>query len=127
MLSVTHTVAELAEKQIVNRAVPIEELDAVVADCASRLRKRSAFALAWTKRILNRNVAAQINWALDASTAYEFLNFMQIQRLGFDSDPTELQRKRGLEPEVILFLAVLFQMIITMRRFGGQPCPHRTP
>jgi enoyl-CoA hydratase/carnithine racemase len=92
MLSVTHTAAELAEMRIVNRAVPLAELDATVTDFASRLLKRSAFALAWTKRILNRNVANQLNLALDASTAYEQINLIQIQRLGFENDPTSLQR-----------------------------------
>jgi enoyl-CoA hydratase/carnithine racemase len=92
MLSVTHTAAELAEMRIINRAVPLEELDATVADFANRLLKRSAFALAWTKRILNRNVANQLNLALDASTAYEQINLIQIQRLGFENDPKSLQR-----------------------------------
>jgi enoyl-CoA hydratase len=92
MLSVTYTAAELAEMRIVNRAVPLEKLDETVEDFANRLLKRSAFALAWTKRVLNRNVANQLNLALDASTAYEQINLIQIQRLGFENDPTSLQQ-----------------------------------
>ena len=92
MLSVTHTAAELAEMKIVNRAVPLEKLDSVVDEFANQLLKRSSFALAWTKRILNRNVASQVNLALDASVAYEQINLIQIQRLGFENDPTALHR-----------------------------------
>jgi len=92
MLSVTHTAAELAEMKIVNRAVPLKELDSTVDEFTNRLLKRSAFALAWTKRILNRNVASQVNLALDASAAYEQINLIQIQRLGFENDPTSLHR-----------------------------------
>lgn len=92
MLSTTHTAKELADMRIVNRAVPLVDLDATVEDFTVRLLKRSAFALAWTKRILNRHVAAQANLALDMSSAYEQLNLLQIQRLGFAADPTSLQR-----------------------------------
>ncbi|MCW2496853.1 enoyl-CoA hydratase/isomerase family protein [Jatrophihabitans sp.] len=92
MLSATHTAADLAEMHIVNRAVPLEELDAVVEHFSTALLKRSAFALAWTKRILNRHVAAQLNLTLDSSSAYEQLNLLQIQHLGFAGDPTSLQR-----------------------------------
>jgi enoyl-CoA hydratase len=92
MLSATHTAADLAEMHIVNRAVPLDRLDATVEEFTSRLLKRSAFALAWTKRVLNRNVAEQVNLTLDISSAYEQLNLIQIQRLGFAADPTSLQR-----------------------------------
>jgi len=101
MLSPTYSARELAEMNIVNKAVPMVNLDAAVADVTERLLKRSAFALAWTKRILNRNVAQQANLALDAAIAYEALNFSQIQRLGFKGDPTSLNRpsKDGANPQ----------------------------
>lgn len=92
MLSQTYTAAELAKMNIVNRAVPAAELDAATDEIVSRLLKRSAFALAWTKRVLNRHVAHQTNLALDAAMAYEALNFSQIQRLGVNADPTSLDR-----------------------------------
>lgn len=92
MLSLTYTAAELAGMGIVNRAVPADKLDAVTDEVVARLLKRSAFALAWTKRVLNRHVAQQANLALDAAIAYEALNFSQIQRLGFNADPTSLER-----------------------------------
>jgi enoyl-CoA hydratase/carnithine racemase len=89
-LSKTYTAAELADMHIINRAVPAAELDGVVDDYAARLLHRSAFALAWTKRILNRRVADQLNLALDASSAYEQLSLLQIQHLGFAGDPKTL-------------------------------------
>jgi enoyl-CoA hydratase/carnithine racemase len=92
MLSLTYTAAEFAEMGIINRAVPLAELDAVTDEVTARLLKRSAFALAWTKRVLNRHVAHQANLALDAAIAYEALNFSQIQRLGFKGDPASLER-----------------------------------
>jgi enoyl-CoA hydratase len=92
MLSLTYTAAELAEMGIINRAVPMAELDATTDNIVERLLKRSAFALSWTKRIMNRHVAQQANLTLDTAIAYEALNFSQIQRLGFQNDPTSLQR-----------------------------------
>jgi enoyl-CoA hydratase len=90
MLSQTYTAAELAEMGIVNKAVPMEKLDAATEVMTAGLLKRSAFALAWTKRVLNRHVAQQANMTLDAAIAYEALNFSQIQHLGYEGDPTSL-------------------------------------
>jgi enoyl-CoA hydratase len=92
MLSTTYTAADLAEMKIINRAVALSDLDATVDEFLQRLLKRSAFALAWTKRILNRRVANQLNMTLDASTAYEQLNLLQIQHLGMSADPKTLAR-----------------------------------
>lgn len=89
-LSKSYTAAELADMHVINRAVPAADLDAVVDGYVERLLKRSAFALAWTKRILNRRVADQLNLTLDASSAYEQLSLLQIQHLGFAGDPTTL-------------------------------------
>jgi enoyl-CoA hydratase len=90
MLSKTYTAAEFAEMGIVNKAVPMEKLDAATEEMTAGLLKRSAFALAWTKRVLNRHVAQQANMTLDAAIAYEALNFSQIQHLGYEGDPTSL-------------------------------------
>jgi enoyl-CoA hydratase/carnithine racemase len=92
MLSPATTAAELAAMHIVNRAVPLADLDRVTDDIVSRLLRRSAFALAWTKRVVNRRVAAQLNLTLDASIAYEQLNLAQIKLLGYGNDPTSLTR-----------------------------------
>lgn len=94
MLSKTFTAADLAGMNIVNRAVPADKLDAATDEVVSGLLKRSAFALAWTKRVLNRHVAQQINLTLDASIAYEALNFSQIHGLGFDADPSSLEKPK---------------------------------
>jgi enoyl-CoA hydratase len=92
MLSPATTAADLAAMHIVNRAVPLADLDRVTDDIVSRLLRRSAFALAWTKRVVNRRVAAQLNLTLDASIAYEQLNLAQIKLLGYGNDPTSLSR-----------------------------------
>lgn len=92
MLSETYTAAELAEMGIVNKAVPMERLESVTEDITRRLLKRSAFALAWTKRVLNRHVAQQANLTLDAAMAYEALNFSQIRQLGYEGDPKSLTK-----------------------------------
>lgn len=94
MLSKTLTAADLAEMNIVNRAVPADKLDATTNEIVDGLLKRSAFALAWTKRVMNRHVAQQINLTLDAALAYESLNLSQIQGLGFDADPTSLEKAK---------------------------------
>jgi enoyl-CoA hydratase len=92
LLSTTYTAADLAGMHIINRAVPLEKLDETVADYTARLLKRSAFALGWTKRILNRRVANQLNVTLDASSAYEQLSLLQIRHLGFAGDPKTFGR-----------------------------------
>lgn len=92
MLCTTPTAAELAEARIINRAVPADQLDAVTDDFVERLLSRSAFALAWTKRIMNRRVSQHINMTMDASVVYQQLNIAQIRHLGFDNEPTSLSR-----------------------------------
>ena len=92
MLGETYSAKELADMNIINRAVPMADLTRTTDEILNRLLKRSAFALAWTKRILNRHVAHQMNLALDASVAYEALNFAHIQRLGHEGDPRTLHR-----------------------------------
>ena len=73
----------------INDAVPRERLDAVVDDIVARLLLRSSYALAWTKRTINRRLADQLNMTLDASAAYEMVNFLQLDRLG-GNDPLTL-------------------------------------
>ncbi|MFC9358350.1 enoyl-CoA hydratase/isomerase family protein [Rhodococcus sp. NPDC057014] len=90
MLSRSLSTKELAEARIINRAVPIADLDEVTNDFVDGLLRRSAFALAWTKRLLNRHVATQLNQTLDAGVAYEFLNLAQIAHTGLDGDPSTL-------------------------------------
>ena len=75
MLARPFTAKELATMGVVNYAVPASELDAKTDEMAQRLLKRNAYALAMTKRVLNKQAMAQFNQSHDASLAYEFLNF----------------------------------------------------
>jgi len=77
MLLRPFTGKELCAYGIVNYAVPASELDATVESIVSRLLRRSSYALAWTKRVANRLVADQLARSLDASMAYEMINFLQ--------------------------------------------------
>jgi hypothetical protein len=52
-----------------------------VDDIVGRLLKRSAYALAWTKRVANRHLMAQLDMTLDAGAAYELVNFHQIEKM----------------------------------------------
>ena len=88
MLGKPYTGADLAEAGYINDAVPRERLDAVVDDIVERLLKRSSYALAWTKRTINRRLADQLNMTLDASAAYEMVNFLQIDRLNGEDPKT---------------------------------------
>ena len=69
---------------MINYAVPREELDAKVDELVNALLRRSAYALAWTKRTANRLVAQAVNTTIDASVAYEMINFLQLARVGHD-------------------------------------------
>ena len=64
----------------INYACTAAELDAKVDELVQGLLRRSAYALAWTKRAANRHVITQLNQTLDAAAAYEMVNFLQIER-----------------------------------------------
>jgi enoyl-CoA hydratase len=70
-LSPAVTARELAEMRVVNRAVPLAELDAAVDEMVSRLLARPARVLAHTKRVCNRHVVEQLLRARDLANAYE--------------------------------------------------------
>jgi enoyl-CoA hydratase len=75
MLARPFTAKELATMGVVNYAVPAAELDAKTDEIAQRLLKRNAYALALTKRVLNKQLMASFNQVHDAALGYEFLNF----------------------------------------------------
>ena len=75
MLARPFTAKELAGMGVVNYAVPAEDLDAKTDEIAQRLLKRNPYALALTKRVLNKQMLANFNLVHDASLGYEFLNF----------------------------------------------------
>lgn len=88
MLAREYSARELAQLGIINYAVPMAELDARVEEIVGRLLKRSAYALAWTKRVSNRLLASHLNLTLDASAAYEMVNFLQMERMGWQDRKT---------------------------------------
>lgn len=89
MLAKPYTARELADNGIINYAVPADDLDDLVDDLVERLLKRSAYALAWTKRTANRRVVDHLNTVLDAAAAYEMVTFLQAERMGWE-DTKEL-------------------------------------
>lgn len=86
LLAKEYTAAEMAEWKLINYAVPLEKLDEVVDDLIERLLSKPALALAWTKRSVNRYIAAQHNQTLDMAAAYEMVNFLQWERQGYKQD-----------------------------------------
>lgn len=75
LLARPFTAKELATMGVVNYAVPRDQLDAKTNELTARLLKRNAYALAFNKRILNKQMLAQFNQVHDGALAYEFLNF----------------------------------------------------
>ena len=71
------------------------ELDATVEDIVARLLKRPCLALAWKKWLVNWRIAALLNTSLDASAADEIVNFLQLERLGWE-DPKTLEEPESL-------------------------------
>lgn len=94
MLSRPFRAADLARLGVINYAVPKSKLNSTVDRLVERLLKRSAYALAWTKRTANRGVIEQLSKSLDAGLAYEMVNFLQWERMGwtdtksFDGKPS---------------------------------------
>jgi enoyl-CoA hydratase len=64
---------------VINRAVPMADLDLAVDEMVDGLLERPPYALGWTKRIVNARVRDQLNRALDSSTAYEMVNFLHFK------------------------------------------------
>jgi 2-(1,2-epoxy-1,2-dihydrophenyl)acetyl-CoA isomerase len=60
---------------IVNRVVPLAELDALVDDWATRLAAGPPIALAMTKRMLNRSFEQSFEQALDDEARCQTVNF----------------------------------------------------
>lgn len=75
LLARPFTAKELAGMGVINYAVPRDQLDAKTQEIAERLLRRNAYALAYNKRVLNKQALAQFNLVHDAALGYEFLNF----------------------------------------------------
>ena len=78
MLGTEITVLDLHRMGVVNRCVPIARLDAETDALIAALLKRPRDVLSFTKRVLNRRVAASQSLTLDASLAYQMFNLRQI-------------------------------------------------
>jgi 2-(1,2-epoxy-1,2-dihydrophenyl)acetyl-CoA isomerase len=59
----------------VNRVVPVDDLDKVVAEWAARLAAGPPIALAMTKRMLNRSFEQTFEQALDDEARCQTVNF----------------------------------------------------
>jgi enoyl-CoA hydratase/carnithine racemase len=89
MLSPVLHARELAERRLINYAVPRDQLETTVNDIVQRLLRRPSYLLAWTKRMANRHVVQQMNMTLDAAAAHEMIGFYQLAKNGWQ-DPTKL-------------------------------------
>lgn len=76
-LSRALTARELADMNVVNYAVPFDQLDDVFDEVMDKLAARPASVLAHTKRVCNKHVIHQTNIARDLSGAYEVLDLWQ--------------------------------------------------
>ena len=86
MLDTSYTAKELAAMNIVNYALPMDELDAKVAEIVARLLARPARTLARTKRGINKVIAQQVNLAYDALHYAELLDFYELGRDNWKPD-----------------------------------------
>lgn len=81
MLAEPITAAELARLGIINYAVPAAELDAKVDAFVNKLLSKGAYALAWTKRVVNKGLMQHLILTMDAGIAYERVNFLHLEKL----------------------------------------------
>jgi enoyl-CoA hydratase len=75
LLGKGYTAAELAAMNVINYAVPMDQLDRQVGEITEALLKRNPYTVAWTKRVTNRMVLNHVNLTLDAGMAYELAYF----------------------------------------------------
>lgn len=68
------TAETAAEAGLVNRVVPVEELDAVVADWAGRLAAGPPLALSMSKHLLNSSLHMSMEQALEAEAQAQCVN-----------------------------------------------------
>jgi enoyl-CoA hydratase len=85
-LGSSFTARELAAMNIVNYAVPMDQVDAVTQGLVEKLLRRPARTLARTKRGVNKMVVAQLNQSYDALNYAEMLDFWEQGRDGWKPD-----------------------------------------
>lgn len=81
-LSRSWTAKGLAEMNVVNHAVPADELDDTLDEIVDKLLARPASVLARTKRLVNKRMVEQWNLTQDLSAAYERLDFYEHAAAG---------------------------------------------
>jgi len=74
-LSRTWSAKQLAEMNIINYAVPADQLDVVLDEILEKLLARPLAVLAHTKRVCNKRMVEQWNMTQDLASAYELLDF----------------------------------------------------
>jgi enoyl-CoA hydratase len=101
MLSPAITARELADMNVINYAVPADQLDDKVDEIIQRLLARPQAVLERARKLLQKPIVAQANLQQDLSMAYELLDFSMHRAAGhFDpswrptlSVDTELPRR----------------------------------
>jgi enoyl-CoA hydratase len=79
MLSRALTARELADRHLINYAVPAGQLDATVNEVIDGVLARSSQSIAWTKQMVNQHVISRLNSGVDLGMAFELLSF-QLSR-----------------------------------------------
>lgn len=74
-LSEEYSGRQLADAGLINAAVPLADLGRTVDELVERLLQRDREVLAYTKRILNRRVVADMNATLDPAVGYQLFDF----------------------------------------------------
>jgi enoyl-CoA hydratase len=74
-LSRTWTARQLADMNIINYAVPADQLDQVLDEILQKLIARPAAVLAHTKRVCNKHLIENWNLTQDLASAYELTDF----------------------------------------------------
>jgi enoyl-CoA hydratase/carnithine racemase len=83
MLARGFTARELADRGMINYAVPADQVESKVNELVGRLLKRPAYPLAWAKRVANKHVVDQLVRTLDAGAGYEMIGLSQLERQGW--------------------------------------------
>lgn len=77
---------EAAEIGLITAAVPIEEIDDVVAAMANRMAKGATHAIKWTKASINAGLKVTANAVIDRAAGYENLTMlMEDHRIAVDA------------------------------------------
>ena len=85
-LSPKYTAKQLEAMNIVNYAVPMDQLDAVLDDLIARLLGAPGRLLARTKRGVNKMLINQMNLAYDVLAHSEALDFWELGRDNWQGD-----------------------------------------